>query len=144
MSTDTQAQPIAPGARGAVLAYVGTVGAVILLMMVMGFIMRLTEGKVVDVSLQHFYQIMTVHGTGMVGIVGLGGAAVMWYFLSQYVRLSTKVFLLDLGLFLTGVVMILGSVAFGGFAGAWTFCTPCPPTPWACGAITRRPSSWVA
>lgn len=126
MSTDTQAQPIAPGARGAVLAYVGTVGAVILLMMVMGFIMRLTQGKVVDVSLQHFYQIMTVHGTGMVGIVGLGGAAVMWYFLSQYVRLSTKVFLLNLGLFLTGVVMILGSVAFGGFAGAWTFLYPLP------------------
>jgi len=126
MNTNTQAQPISRGARRAVLTYIGTAGVVILLMMVLGFVMRLTQGKVLDVNLQYFYQIMTVHGTGMVGIVGLGSAAIMWYFLSQYVGLSIKVFLLNWVLFLIGVVMILGSVIFGHFAGAWTFLYPLP------------------
>jgi cytochrome c oxidase subunit 1 len=109
-----------------VLAYLVTVGAVVLLMMAFGLLLRLAQGGVITIPPARFYEVMTLHGAGMVGIAGLGGAAVMWHFLGQYVRLSTVVFVANLALFLIGVVMILASVLLGGFAGAWTFLYPLP------------------
>ena len=69
---------------------------------------------------------MTLHGAGMVGVAGFAGAAVLWYFLRQYVRLSGKVLWLNYFIFLSGVVLILASILIGGFAGAWTFLYPLP------------------
>ncbi len=69
---------------------------------------------------------MTTHGIGMVGVSSLAGAAIMWHFLSQYVRLSKTVLMINLALFLLGVAMILGAVFLGGFASAWTFLYPLP------------------
>ena len=110
----------------AVLAYLATFGAVILLMMAFGLLMRLAQGGLVAIPPAFFYEVLTLHGAGMVGIAGLGGAAVMWHFLGQYVRLSTAIFVANLVLFLIGVIMILASILGGGFAGAWTFLYPLP------------------
>ena len=110
----------------AVLAYLATVGAVVVLMMIFGVLMRLSQGGTIAIPPQRFYELLTLHGAGMVGIAGLAGAAVMWHFLGQYVRLTTAIFVTNLVLFVIGVVMILASVVFGGFAGAWTFLYPLP------------------
>lgn len=112
--------------RGVVLAYMGTAGAVLLLMMVLGLLMRLAQGELMPLRQDWFYQILTLHGTGMVGIAGLAGAGIMWYFLRQFVDLSLGVAWANLGLFLTGVVLIILGIAPGGYAGAWTFLYPLP------------------
>ena len=52
--------------------------------------------------------------------------SIMWYFLARQVALNSSILLLNLGLFLLGVVLILGAVFIGGFAGAWTFLYPLP------------------
>ncbi|MGH6825411.1 cbb3-type cytochrome c oxidase subunit I [Methyloceanibacter sp.] len=101
-------------------------GAVFLLMMLVGLLMRSAQGNLVVVDPVLFYQLMTAHGVGMVGAAGLSGAAVMWYFLGRHVPLSTTVFAIFLGLFLLGVVLILGAIFVGGFAAAWTFLYPLP------------------
>ena len=135
--SQSEMTPVDPAARRSVLAYIAVAGLVVLLMMTLGLTMRLIQGGVIDLGMDRFYEIMTVHGTGMVGIAGLAGAAIMWYFLRQYVPVSTKVFLFNLALFLIGVVFILGSVIFGGFAGAWTFLYPLPASSmglWSTGA----------
>jgi cytochrome c oxidase subunit 1 len=49
----------------------------------------------------------------MVGIAGLGGAAIMWYFLSRYVKLNTAILVANLVLFLIGVLFILGAIFLG-------------------------------
>src|SRR5690625_3588513 len=73
-----------------------------------------------------FYQSLTIHGTGMVGTAALATAAIMWYFLSHYVKLSIKILKLSLTLFLVGVVMVIIGVFSFEYASAWTFLYPLP------------------
>ncbi len=114
------------GATAYVLAYLGTAGAVLLLMMLVGLLMRLEQAQIIGMGANWFYELMTLHGAGMVGIAGIAGAAVMWHFLRQYVDLSPGIFMTNLALFLVGVVMIIGSIVFGHFHAAWTFLYPMP------------------
>jgi len=109
-----------------VVAYLATTGLVLLLMMAAGLWMRLAQAGWFDTDAALFYQLMTVHGTGMVGIAALGGAAVMWHFLSAYVRFHSWVMGANFALFLIGVVAILAADFLGGFSGAWTFLYPLP------------------
>ncbi|MFB6259175.1 MAG: cbb3-type cytochrome c oxidase subunit I [Thiohalorhabdaceae bacterium] len=115
--------------RQVVLAYMATAGAVLLLMMLLGLVMRLAQGELMPLAPDWFYRVMTLHGTGMVGIAGLAGAGVMWYFLRQHADLSLAVAWTNLGLFLTGVVLIIAGIAIGGYGGAWTFLYPLPAEP---------------
>jgi cytochrome c oxidase subunit 1 len=115
-----------PGARLAFQACAGIGVLVFLLMMLAGALMRLAQGAWFELPADVFYQIMTLHGAGMVGTSGLAGAAVMWYFLRRHVRLSTGAFATMLSLSLAGVAMIIAGIGFGGFAAAWTFLYPLP------------------
>ncbi|MCF8179358.1 MAG: cbb3-type cytochrome c oxidase subunit I [Sulfuritalea sp.] len=126
MTTLTQSSRADRGADIGVLAYLVTAAAVLLLMMVFGLMMRLEQAQLIDMGANWFYQLMTLHGAGMVGIAGIAGAAIMWHFLRQYVELSRGIFIANLALFLGGVVMILSSVLLGNFHGAWTFLYPMP------------------
>ncbi len=122
----TYMKTIDRGARPVVLAYLVTSAAVLLLMMVFGVLMRMEQAEFIAMGPMWFYQLMTLHGAGMVGIAAIAGAAIMWHFLSQYVDLSGRIFAANLGIFLVGVVMILASVIGGHFHGGWTFLHPLP------------------
>ncbi len=126
MSEAQSATPLAPAARRAVTAYMAVAGVIILLMMLLGLTMRLAQAQLINLPVNHFYEVLTVHGAGMVAVAALGGAAIMWYFLGQHVDLSRRVFMANLVLFLLGVVLVLGGVFLGGFAGGWTFLYPLP------------------
>lgn len=135
--TNASSVSVSIGAKRAVLAYMSVTILVLALMMLLGLLLRLSQAQVLTLSPALFYQVMTAHGIGMVGIAGLGGAAIMWYFLNQYVRLNTGIFVANLVLFLLGVVLILGAIFLGGFAAAWTFLFPLPAKPsgvWSNGA----------
>lgn len=102
----------------------GTV--LILLMMIMGLIMLLNQGKLITISDGFFYKIMTLHGTGMIGAGALAGTAIMYYFASQYVKLSKAIFVTNIVLSIIGVVMVLIAIFVFDFAAAWTFLYPLP------------------
>jgi cytochrome c oxidase subunit I len=118
--------PLRPAEALGVKLYLGTSFAVLLLMMCAGLVMRVAQAGWHDVPPDLFYQLMTVHGAGMVGIAGLSGAGVMWFFLRRYVRLSVEVLYANYALFMLGVVLILGSIFIGGYGGGWTFLWPLP------------------
>ena len=99
---------------------------VLVLLMLFGLTMRMTQGSWINVPPKIFYQLMTAHGAGMVGTIGLASSAVMWFFLRKYVRLSLSIFAANYVLFMLGAVAILASVFIGGYAGAWTFLYPLP------------------
>lgn len=124
----TQADSRAPGAaqRRAVLLYAAVTAVVLLLLMVFGLLLRFSQSGDLPLPADRFYQLMTAHGIGMVAIAGLGSAAVMWFFLGRHVALSTGIFVANLVIFLAGVVLVLGGIFLGGFAGAWTFLHPLP------------------
>jgi cytochrome c oxidase subunit I len=101
-------------------------GAILLLMMIFGVVMLLGQGKLIELNPGLFYKILTIHGTGMIGISALAGSCIIWYFLKQYVPLNTAVFRLNVFLFLVGVAMVLVGIFAYDFAGAWTFLYPLP------------------
>lgn len=119
-------RPLSSAQSLGIKVYLGASFAVILLMMVAGAVMRAAQAQWLTVPDDIFYQLMTVHGAGMVGIAGLAGAGIMWFFLRQYVDLSVQILYVNLALFLLGVVSILGAIFIGGYAGAWTFLWPLP------------------
>lgn len=116
----------ATGTTVGVLAYLITASAILILMMVFGLLMRLAQAKYLSLPPDWFYELMTLHGAGMVGAASIGGAAIMWHFLRRYVQLSPGIFITNLVLFIAGVAMILVSVLGGKFAAAWTFLYPLP------------------
>jgi cytochrome c oxidase subunit 1 len=120
--------PTTPG-RGLVATYMAITALVLALLMLFGLLMRASQASFITIPPDRFYQILTAHGIGMVAISGLGGAGVMWFFLSQYVSLSRSILLANLVCFLLGVVLVLGAIFIGGFAAAWTFLFPLPAHP---------------
>ena len=118
--------PTAARGDGVVAAYMGITAVVLALLMVFGLLMRASQAGVITIPANRFYQLLTAHGIGMVAISGLGGAGVMWFFLSRYVPLSRTILLANLACFLAGVVLVLGGIFVGGFAAGWTFLFPLP------------------
>lgn len=112
-----------------VMIYLAATGLVLILMMLAGLLMRLAQAGWLGLDPALFYQLLTVHGTGMVGIAALGGAAVMWHFLSAHLRLHHWVMGANFALFMLGVAAILAADFVGGFGAAWTFLYPLPAMP---------------
>lgn len=124
--TNTLRVAINPNTKKSVVFPLIISGAVLLLMMIAGVLMLLSQGNLIKLDTIMFYKVMTLHGTGMIGASILAVSAIMWYFLSQYVPLKRSVFHLYIILFLIGVTMILIAIFGYDFAGGWTFLYPLP------------------
>lgn len=123
---EVASKPVHPSIKKGAVYHLMVASLTLILMMIFGVLMLANQGELIELSPQFFYQIMTAHGTGMVGMGALGGTAIMWYFLSKYVDLNPKVLMFNLTCSVIGVVFILLGIFYFGFSDAWTFLYPLP------------------
>ncbi|TAN05626.1 MAG: cytochrome C oxidase subunit I [Rhodanobacteraceae bacterium] len=104
------------------------ISAVVLfvLMMLIGVAMRMTQANWYGVPPALFYQLLSMHGAGMVGSMVLATTAVMWFFLRKYVRLHLWALVTNYVLFMLGALCLIVSIFGGGYAALWTFLYPLP------------------
>ena len=96
------------------------------LMMLLGLGMRWTQAQWLGVPSNWFYQLLSMHGAGMVGTSVMITTATMWFFLRKYVRLHLWAFTANYVLFMLGALCIIGAIFGGGYAALWTFLYPLP------------------
>ncbi len=120
---------LAGGERTTFNLYMITSLLLFLLMMLLGLTMRLAQAHWIEAPPNLFYQLLSMHGAGMVGTMSLATTAVMWYFLRKYVRLHLWALVTNYVLFMLGAVCIILAIFVGGYAGLWTFLYPLPVHP---------------
>jgi cytochrome c oxidase subunit 1 len=76
-----------------------------------------------------FYEVMSVHGSGMVAVGLMAGAALLWHLMSDVMELSITVNRIVYLLTLTGLLVIVLAVIVFGYSSAWTFLYPLPEHP---------------
>jgi len=114
------------GERSVFNLYLVSAVALFVLMMLLGLAERMSQGNWLALAPDLFYRVLSMHGAGMVGTMGLVTTAVMWFFLRKYVTLHLWAFLANYVLFLLGALCIIGSIFIGNYAGLWTFLYPLP------------------
>ncbi len=93
---------------------------------VFGIVIRMNQGKDIDISPVTFYSFMTAHGVTMIGIWSAAGLAAVNYFLSRYVAVSKGLNVFAFVFTAIGVVMLWLAVFVAHFHAAWTFLYPLP------------------
>lgn len=117
---------LAGGARVAFDLYMITAVVVFVVMMLVGVTMRMTQAEWLGIPPNLFYELLSLHGAGMVGTMSLVTTAVMWFFLRKYVPLHLWAFVANYVLFMLGVVCVILSIFVGGYGALWTFLYPLP------------------
>lgn len=95
-------------------------------MMLIGVSMRMGQATWLSIAPDFFYRLLSMHGAGMVGAIGLATTAVMWYFLRKYVVLHTWAFVTNYLLFVLGALCMVLAIFVGNYAALWTFLYPLP------------------
>ncbi|HSR25272.1 MAG TPA: cytochrome C oxidase subunit I, partial [Candidatus Eisenbacteria bacterium] len=110
--------------------WLGTAACLLVVLALTGVLLRTLQalgGRAVTDAL--FYQFLSLHGSGMIG-VGLGtGVALLWFALRRELPFTVRVMRLYYGMSLAGVVVIVIAVFGGGYDSAWTFLYPLPGQP---------------
>ncbi len=120
--------PVIGGTQRRVGLWFGVTGLVLFaLMALLGLLMRLNQADLLSVSDAWFYRVMTLHAAGMLAGVLLSMMGGLWYVVRSTIgRLDGRVAAAAYVSLVVGVVLVLVSVVFGGFAAAWTFLYPLP------------------
>lgn len=113
-------------ARRITLIWLFSGGFVLFALAALGGVMRLAQALGGALDPQLFYEVMTIHGTGMVAIPLAIEAVILWYLLKPVLPLNTTLLRLEYFLVAIGVLLILLGAVGGNYAGAWTFLYPLP------------------
>ena len=110
--------------------WLATSGIVLLGLALAGGAMRLAQASGGNLFAPDvFYEVMSVHGSGMVAVGLMASAALLWYLVSDEIELSVTVNRIVYVLTLAGLLSIVVAVIGFGYSSAWTFLYPLPEHP---------------
>jgi cytochrome c oxidase subunit 1 len=110
--------------------WLGTSAVVLLGLAIAGEVMRAAQaGGGNLVAPATFYEVMSVHGSGMVAVGLMAGAALLWYLVRDELELSVVVNRIVYLLTVTGLLLIVIAIFGLGYSSAWTFLYPLPEHP---------------
>jgi len=122
----TVSEAEAVGFRRVTLVWLATALALFAVLGVLGWLMRLTQGRLLTLRPEWFYSLMTLHGLGMFGTWYISTMVGVRYLLTRYVRLSLPVswgvYLVTLG----AVSLFVIATLVGRFSPGWYFLYPLP------------------
>ena len=108
--------------------YLFSSGLLLIALAAVGVFMRLAQaGGLVDAAT--FYSMMSLHGTGMIGIALVAGCALYWFVVHETLPVSPRAMRIVWGLGVLGVGLIVVAILAGGYDSAWTFLYPLPAHP---------------
>jgi cytochrome c oxidase subunit 1 len=111
-------------------AWLGTSAFVLLGLALAGGAMRLAQANGGNLfSNNVFYEVMSIHGSGMVAVGLMAGAGVLWHLVSDEIEVSVMVNRFVFLLTVTGLLLIFAAVMLFGYSSAWTFLYPLPEHP---------------
>jgi cytochrome c oxidase subunit 1 len=113
-------------ARRITIIWLFSGGFALFALAVLGGVMRLSQAFGGRVDPQIFYEVLTIHGTGMIALPLAIEAVILWYLLTPVLPLSSALLRLEYFFVAVGVLLIGLAVVGGGYAGAWTFLYPLP------------------
>lgn len=103
-----------------------TILTLFVISIVLGILMRLKQGQVINQTDPAFYTNMTTHGLTMIGIWFVAGMIAVNYLMQRYVKTSYAVNLFAFILTVIGIVLFWTSTFVGNFHSGWTFLYPLP------------------
>lgn len=95
-------------------------------LILVGVLLRGVQAQLLPALEDLFYQGMTLHGLGMVGVFFVASMTVAASVLARHVRPSTAVSRIALFGTVVGVVMLIVAILPGGFGAGWYFLYPLP------------------
>ena len=110
--------------------WLATSGIVLLGLALAGGAMRLAQASGGNLFAPDvFYEVMRVHGSGMVAVGLMASAALLWHLVSDEIEISVTVNRIVYVLTLAGLLAIVVAVIGFGYSSAWTFLYPLPQHP---------------
>lgn len=91
-----------------------------------GIILRMNQGSMINLSSDVFYALMTAHGVGMAVSLFIGSYSCAWFLLNKYIRLSIRLMWIVFLLNLAGFIGLLISTIIGNFGAGWYMLYPLP------------------
>lgn len=104
----------------------GTVMVLFLVLVLLGFLMRASQGSIISLPDNFFYAIMTLHGLGMAGVLFVGGIMAIWFLISKYVDVNVTLMKINFVLVVIGVLGLVVATLIGRFGPGWYMLYPLP------------------
>ncbi|MCC7401773.1 MAG: cbb3-type cytochrome c oxidase subunit I [Chitinophagaceae bacterium] len=97
------------------------------LLIVLGLLMRMNQGEQINLGMDKFYVLMTLHGLGMAGLLFSTSFAALWYLLgTRHVKLNLGIGYFVYFMILIGVIGLTYSTLLGKFGAGWYLLYPLP------------------
>lgn len=96
-------------------------------MLLVGLTMRTAQANwLPTLAADTFYDLLTLHGAGMIVGMALCGMGALWFLMRRQVHLSAPLALLAWGTIILGVIGVVVATVVGHFSGLYTFLHPLP------------------